>query len=329
MPRIDARPQDPPRRIQRPQDRRNAVRAAPELAWRRESPDRKISYAERHGIELPSEPTERQIDEALERVFAAADFLPSRWLTDGAKRCDAVARILTAREKGTGFLVSPWLLLTNNHVLADPVVAEGSVVTFRYVEDGRSRISRSQEVALDPGRCFVTSPESELDYTLVAVSPLVGGKAPGKVFGGIPMRAATGKILSGHPVNIIQHPDGRPREIAVRNNLLIGVDDDRYLTYETDSEPGSSGAPVLSDAWELVALHRSAESARNDRGEQIDVDGRVVTPATSESRRVWVANKGVRISAIVADVQARTLGEDAGREAHALVEELLRIGGNR
>lgn len=310
-------------------DRLDAVRAAPELAWRRESTGRKLRYAERHGVDLPSAPTEDEVDEALERVFATPDFLPSRWLADGAKRGDAVARVVTAREKGTGFLVSPWLLLTNHHVLPEPATAEGSEVTFRYVEDGRSRISRSQTASLDPGRCFVTSPAAELDYTLVAVSAVAGEKAPGKVFGAIPMQGATGKILSGHPVNIIQHPDGRPREIAVRNNLLIGIDDARYLTYETDSEPGSSGAPVLSDAWELVALHRSAESARNDRGEPIDIDGRVVTSATSESRRVWVANKGVRISAIVADVRARTLGPDAGGEARALIDELLGTGGNR
>lgn len=318
-----------PRTDTREQDRLVAVRSAPEQAWRGESSERKLRYAERHGVALPSEPTVAEVDDALERVFSSPDFLPSRWLADGAKRGDAVARVVTAREKGTGFLVSPWLLLTNNHVLADPATAEGSAVTFRYVEDGRSRISRSQEASLDPGRCFVTSPPAELDYTLVAVSAQAGGKAPGKVFGSIPMRGATGKILSGHPVNIIQHPDGRPREIAVRNNLLIGVDDARYLTYETDSEPGSSGAPVLSDAWELVALHRSAESARNDRGEPIDIEGRVVTPGTSESRRVWVANKGVRISAIVADVRARTLGPDAGGEAQALIDELLGTGGNR
>ena len=199
-------------------------------------------------------------------------------------------------------------------------------MTFRYEEDARGRTTRAVKVRLDPGRCFLTSFVDALDFTVVAVGA-VKGKPPGKVFGSIPMVGATGKILSGHPVNIVQHPSGRSREVAVRNNLLVGVDDARYLTYLTDTEPGSSGSPVLNDAWELVALHSRAEQAQDDQGRPVDIDGLPATDDTPESRRVWVANKGVRTSAIVADLTAR---RDAatGTEAAALLDELLRTGGN-
>ena len=307
-------------------DRLITVSSNPADAWRTEPIDRKIQYARRHGADLPSAPSERQVDRELERIFTKPDFLGSRWLAVGAKRCDAVARLVTPVEMGTGFLASPWLLVTNNHVLADAATAAGSAATFRYEEDARGRSTRAVKVRLDPDRCFLTSPVDELDFTVVAVSA-VKGKAPGKTFGSIPMVGATGKILSGHPVNIVQHPGGRSREIAVRNNLLVGVDDARYLTYLTDTEPGSSGSPVLNDAWELVALHSRAEPGRDEQGRPVDVDGQVTTDDTPDSRRTWVANKGVRTSAIVADLTAR---RDAatGTEAAALLDELLRKGGN-
>jgi endonuclease G len=307
------------------------VRRNPADAWRSETLDRKIQYARRHGAALPTVASERQVDRALERIFKEPDFLQSRWLADGAKRCDAVARLVTPVMMGTGFLASPWLLVTNNHVLPDPASAADTEVTFRDEEDARGRTTRAVRVRLDPDRCFLTSPDDELDYTAVAVEE-VNAKAPGKVFGSIPMVGATGKILAGQPVNIVQHPGGRSREIAVRNNLLVGVDDARYLTYLTDTEPGSSGSPVLNDAWELVALHSRAEQRHDEQGRPVDVDGLLATDDTPESRRVWVANKGIRCSAIVADLTARrdsaAGGGDIGSDAGALIDELLRKGGN-
>lgn len=307
-------------------DRLVAVRSDPEQAWRTEPYDRKLRYALRHGASLPPDPSEARVDSALERIFTEPDFLQGRWLATGAKRCDAVARLVTPTTLGTGFLASPWLLVTNNHVLPDAALADGTDVTFRYEEDARGRTTRAVRVRLDPDRCFLTSHRDELDFTVVAVVA-IKGKPPGRVFGSIPMVGATGKILSGHPVNIVQHPAGRSREIAVRNNLLVGVDDARYLTYLTDTEPGSSGSPVLNDDWELVALHSRAEQARDEQGRPVDVDGRPATDRTPDSRRVFVANKGIRTSAIVADLTARRDGVDAATAA--LIDELLADGGNR
>ena len=85
------------------------------------------------------------------------------------------------------------------------------------------------------------------------------------------------------------------------------MDDALTLTYSTDTQPGSSGAPVLNDRWELVALHHS-----------------------SRTTDTIVGNVGIRMSAIVSHV--RGLSEDpvslaaAGHEAPALLEEFLRLG---
>ena len=56
------------------------------------------------------------------------------------------------------------------------------------------------------------------------------------------------KHVLGMNVNIIQHPQGLPKMIAIRNNLL-DYRTPRTLLYETDTDHGSSGAPVLSDSW--------------------------------------------------------------------------------
>ena len=71
-----------------------------------------------------------------------------------------------------------------------------------------------------------------------------------------------------------------------------------------------------------------AEPGRDEQGRPVDVDGRVTTDDTPESRRTWVANRGFRTSAIVADLTARR-EVASGADAAALIDELLCTGGNR
>jgi endonuclease G, mitochondrial len=298
---------DQPFRVPQLGTRAAKVIAAPQEAWRSDSPQRKRAYARRRGIDTAELRTVKQLDQALEKVIGDRDFLPSRWLRRAADAAEAVARVRTPSDFGTGFLVSPWLLMTNHHVLDSAVVAEASTVTFRYEEDDNEQLRRTVRLALQPERCFVTSPVAELDLTLVAVAPTTNGKPPGKTFGHIVAPGQTGKVLLGQPVNILQHPDGRPREIAVRNNLLLSVDDDLTLTYGTDTERGSSGSPVLSDRWELVALHHS-----------------------SKTEAGVVGNVGIRVSAIVGHIRSLmaddAAAQAAGTDAGALLQEFLDLG---
>jgi endonuclease G len=260
-------------------------------------------------VERPQHLAAPAVDVTLQRVTGSRDFLPCSWLLEGAKAADAVAQLRKGRGAvGTGFLVSPWLLLTNHHVLPQPQDASTTVAVFRYAADDDNRITQACELRLAPTRCFVTSPVDDLDYTLVALAPLADGRAPGAVFGSLPLQAATTVPQTGEPVNIIQHPAGRPQEIAVRNNKVVDDDHPEYLSYETDSEPGSSGSPVLNDEWELVALHsRSELRSRAGHGSSAQAD--------------WVANKGIRIAAIVTDLVNRT--GSLGSEAAALINEAL------
>ncbi|MFV2121403.1 trypsin-like serine peptidase, partial [Streptomyces sp. Act-28] len=73
------------------------------------------------------------------------------------------------------------------------------------------------------------------------------------------LRVAAGDVVA---VNIIQHPGGAPKRVALRNNLVFEADE-RDLRYFTDTRGGSSGSPVLTDDWLVVALHRGARRVEN------------------------------------------------------------------
>jgi V8-like Glu-specific endopeptidase len=57
-------------------------------------------------------------------------------------------------------------------------------------------------------------------------------------------------------VNIIQHPGGGPKQIALYHNVVVSANVDR-VQYLTDTMPGSSGSPVFDSAWQLVAIHHA------------------------------------------------------------------------
>jgi V8-like Glu-specific endopeptidase len=71
---------------------------------------------------------------------------------------------------GTGFMVSPRLLLTNNHVLRTERDARYSEVEFDYQYDRYGRLLPVVVYGLEPETLFITS--TELDFTLVAVREL-------------------------------------------------------------------------------------------------------------------------------------------------------------
>ena len=104
-----------------------------------------------------------------------------------------------------------------------------------------------------------------LDYAIVQLAAGSEDRRP------LPLQGRRIDLSLGHggpdnksyqPVNIIQHPDGGLKQAAFRNNLVTRSEDE-VLRYFTDTEHGSSGAPVCNDDWEVVALHRS--SAKLDK----------------------------------------------------------------
>ncbi|WP_210586184.1 serine protease [Streptomyces sp. GESEQ-35] len=217
-----------------------------------------------------------------ERILGAASELQSvNFLARGARAARAVARmsiIDNGRRAGfgTGFLVGERLLLTNNHVLPDVKTATGSFAEFDLESDVDGVPKPIAAYDLVPGDLFVT--DADLDYTLVAVAAGTDGSRPGAVHGWLRLIAQQGKIVIGEPVNVVGHPDARPKELAVRDNALLNQLP-QFLHYRTDTEPGNSGSPVFNDQWEVVALHHAGVPDPDGEG--------------------WIANEGARVSAIL------------------------------
>jgi endonuclease G, mitochondrial len=250
----------------------------------------------------------------LERVFQTNNLLPIAYLEQGTKVSQAIGRVIIndadrrTRGYGTGFLVSPQLLLTNNHVLPDRDTAINSRIEFNYQTALGGVPQSSTEFELDPAAFFVT--DARLDYSLVAVKSQSTSGLGLSQFGWLPLIAAQGKIIIGEFVNIIQHPNGDRKQIALRENMLIDVLPD-FLQYQTDTSPGSSGSPVFNDQWEVIALHHSGVPKRNQQNQILALNGQVWQAGDGDQQVAWLANEGIRISRIVQHLQQQTLSTAA------------------
>ncbi|MEU6085827.1 serine protease [Streptomyces sp. NPDC047085] len=253
--------------------------------------------------------------DAYERILGVSKELQAwSFLPRGARAARTVARI-SVRENGrelplgTGFLVSPRLLMTNHHVISDAEAARQCFVEFDAQVTVDNTPQPPTRLELDPDGFFVA--DEPLDFALVLVAPGPDGRPPGETFGWNRLSVQPGKLVIGEPVNVIGHPMGRLKEIAVRDNMLqVRLDD--FLHYRTDTEPGNSGSPVFNDQWEVVALHHSGVPRTDDQGRILRTDGQVWQPGDGDDAVDWVANEGVRISSILRHLAELPLGTPSG-----------------
>ncbi|MCM1966379.1 MULTISPECIES: trypsin-like peptidase domain-containing protein [unclassified Streptomyces] len=245
--------------------------------------------------------------ESKEEIIFRDDTVPFGFLSDGETAGSSVARIkvlpyqggallqpVALPHSGTGWLIAPGLLVTNHHVVnarkrtdgrqqvADPsdlqLQALGSRSRFDYLSEddtGAEETQASELVAWD----------EELDYAVLRLSG-----APTDAF----LRIASAPLVvdKDTPValNIIQHPGGEPKRIALRNNLAFEADD-TDVRYFTDTRGGSSGSPVLTDDWTVVALHRGT---------------RRVTDVSFQGKSTAFVNVGTQLSAIMRHLREHT-----------------------
>lgn len=258
----------------------------------------------------------------LERVLGKTDFLGIDFLELALAISRFVGRINIRTRPGrtsgfgTGFMVSPRLLLTNNHVLRTAQEALHSEVEFDYQYDRFGRLLPVVVYGLEPRTFFITS--KELDFTLVAVRESSRNGIELKRYGWNHLIEGQGKALLGDSLNIIQHPRGEAKQIVLRSNQLIDLPDN-FAHYVTDTEPGSSGSPVYNDEWEVVALHHSGVP-KKESGNYIAKDGSIWQPGMDPNDLEWVANEGIRVSSLVNHVKKARL---LTREQESLRDELL------
>ena len=252
-------------------------------------------------------------EEGQERIFSkTVDFVDVAVFERGRRAARPVARIITrdGAAVGTGFLVSPRLLMTNNHVIASKADAAGMLAEFDYERDIAGNLLKVTRFAFTPAGCFLTNDQDDLDYTVVAIGPRVMGDRDLASFGYIPLSNARNKHQLGDYVNIIQHPDGRLKEAVLRENQLVARNG-TTLHYLASTEPGSSGSPVSNVQFALVALHHWGTPHR----ELTDENGKPIPKSV---------NEGIRASSIYNDLA--TLKTTLGAGPRALIDEVLKLG---
>ncbi|MEU9981841.1 trypsin-like peptidase domain-containing protein [Streptomyces sp. NPDC050856] len=228
----------------------------------------------------PDIPAGLPVPETKEQIVHRDDTVPFAFLRDGEQAGAAVARLKVPPyedgaplrpngfpHSGTGWLLAPSLLVTNHHVVnartgtgaGRPPAGDGDLLLqarhthcrFGYDTDDDEEAAEEATVA------DLLAWDADLDY---AVLRLDGEPArPVLRLARGPLAVAPGDFVA---VNIIQHPGGQPKRVALRNNLVYEADE-RDLRYFTDTRGGSSGSPVLTDDWEVVALHRGTRRVEN------------------------------------------------------------------
>lgn len=227
------------------------------------------------GVTNLPDPTQLPEITKNEAIIGIDDTVDFSFLAAGATVGKSVAKIVVPRFEagtqimgargpwvmvGTGWLVAPQLLITNHHVVNARMSeesdagdtdferqAQSAAVEFDY-DTEKSQISKAKISA-------VVASDKNLDYALLELE-----RAPNRDVLQLCKERMGADATTYLPVNIIQHPRGKAKRVAFRNNLVTGADEDT-IRYFTDTDFGSSGSPVCDDRWRVVALHRGAKYA--------------------------------------------------------------------
>ena len=256
----------------------------------------------------------------IDRLLTGTDELNVNFLERGMIAADAVGRVEVRNGESdvvgsaTGFMISSRLFLTNHHVLPTADDAAQSWAHFRHEFDAFGNSVEPCVFAFEPSVFFFT--DAGLDVTIVAVASQTPDRRQHVArFGWLRLSGSVDTVLPGEWLSTVHHPAGRPKQVVLRQNLLM-ESREAELWYGTETSWASSGAPVFNDSWQVVAIHRGGAPVRDHGGHVLTVDGAPWIDGEDEARVVWRAGVGARASAIVRCLALRH-GE------HPLVEELL------
>ncbi|MCW3097695.1 MAG: hypothetical protein JWL77_3313 [Chthonomonadaceae bacterium] len=236
-----------------------------------------------------------------EAIIDRDETLPISFLAQGASVAASVVKLRVpqyrdsvavegssgpVRYLGTGWLIAPDLLMTNHHVINarkdGETAASGDDLNAQAIHT--TALFGYDDVTHEPSEVAIEKLEawnSDLDFALLRLAHVPVGHKP------LSLRMTPLNVLGlkdYFAVNIIQHPGGKSKCVALRSNLVYDAVFPK-IRYFTDTEQGSSGSPVFDDTWRVVALHRAATAVNN---------------VLFQGRSTGWVNEGVQINAILA-----------------------------
>jgi endonuclease G len=250
-------------------------------------------------------------EDAFERYIGNNDLLPTNYLQLGVLRSKSVGRIYykdLERNKfamATGFLISGNLVMTNHHVFSDPAKFSDAIIEFDYEYDIFGKEKPRTTFALDVTKFFYAN--EKLDMAIIGVQQKdITGASDIRERGYLVLNETRGKIGIGDFACIIQHPEGKPQMVGLRENKVLDISDPEFIVYSTDTTVGSSGGPVMNDQWQIIALHSAGVPRKNAQGQYLDKNNQPIEPVDGriDSTRVdWISNRGSKISAIINELR--------------------------
>lgn len=243
-----------------------------------------------------------QLPETQEAIVLEDDIMPFSFLYGGYKAGQSVAHLavpelrngrvanlesgLPRIHQGTGWLFAPDLIMTNQHVIKAREGQEQPSDSDLKLQAAKTRIRFSFDSEDQSGEIVSVKDllawSTPLDYAVLQLEKPVERSSLIRIDG------LLRKPDNYCAVNIIQHPDGGPKQIAIRNNLVTSTSDSE-IRYFTDTRRGSSGSPVFDDQWRVIALHRGST---------------MVTGVRFQGKSVAYVNVGTQIAAIHDDLRA-------------------------
>jgi V8-like Glu-specific endopeptidase len=189
----------------------------------------------------------------------------SRWLArlSGIRR--RVCRIKNGQQAmATGFLIGPELVATASFVIDPRTSPDNTEVQFDFeivdgvVQPGRLIPVRaiSVEGRMPPGTT-ATDPGAPASFGLLELKEPEGDRSiDGKPKRGwFDLTSSAGEVVRGQPLFLFHHPQGAYLRMS-EGNLIDRAGDNR-LRYQAETAPGSSGAPLFNERFQLLGLHEA------------------------------------------------------------------------
>lgn len=181
-----------------------------------------------------------------------------RCLGEAAKAvCRLSVNCPAQRQHGTGFRIADDLILTNWHVLNfDGAPTTAVEARFHYDDDGEGQPKQTQAIA---GDLSSIQGDQGDDWAVIRLTKPIPSGVP------VTSLKELGVPRLDEPAFVIQHPGGGTKRLSfVRNTIFFT--DNKVVQYLSDTQQGSSGAPVFDKQCRLIAIHRQGGSPQIKAG---------------------------------------------------------------
>jgi len=253
------------------------------------------------------EPESHGLVAAVEAVIGEDTRRPFRLIERYARAGRAVLSLYAPGGLGTGFLIADNLVMTCNHVMtldntkaAEQDVLRDTIAKFNFQQEiDADRLASPVSVTPDRNGLFYAAP-APLDFCVFAIDRASAQADLDKLplpFGPLSLlNSPPGKtvVAPRDRVVIIQHPGGDPKVISYMNNL-VQYADESAIQYTTTTDKGSSGAPVLNEQAQVVAVH--------NKGGDLSLPNQRLP---GQSGNTYLRNEGTTSAAILAELQEKS-----------------------